>query len=163
EAVRKHLKDEQFKLYKLIWNRFVASQMNPAVYDRTSADIEASVGGGPTYGLRATGRILKFAGWLQVTEGQQSFAGQGDAEAPDAAAVAVAAEAPAVEAPAGEGAARQQEEESEALLPELSEGEQVALRTPPGVVTEQKFTQPPPRYNEGSLVRELEKRGIGRP
>jgi DNA topoisomerase-1 len=48
-------------------------------------------------------------------------------------------------------------------LPELSEGESLQLLTPPGVITEQKFTQPPPRYNEGSLVRELEKRGIGRP
>jgi DNA topoisomerase-1 len=80
EAVRKHLKDEQYKLYKMIWNRFVASQMNPAVYDRTTPTsrpcgerrLQRVV-----YGLRATGRIQKFAGWLQVTEGQQSFAGRG--------------------------------------------------------------------------------------
>jgi len=155
EAVKKHLKDEQYKLYKLIWNRFVASQMNPALYDRTTADVEATVPAGPSYGLRATGRILKFAGWLQVTEGQQSFAGEEESEAPEAAVAAVAAEAKD-----REGA---QEEEAEALLPDLNEGEVCALRTPPGVVTEQKFTQPPPRYNEGSLVRELEKRGIGRP
>ena len=161
EAVRKHLKDEQYKLYKMIWNRFVASQMNPAVYDRTIADIEAVVNDPQrvVYGLRATGRIQKFAGWLQVTEGQQSFAGEGEAEPTDAPAAAV--EAPAAEAGAeGEAAA---EEESEALLPDLNEGERCSLRAPPGVVTEQKFTQPPPRYNEGSLVRELEKRGIGRP
>ena len=54
-------------------------------------------------------------------------------------------------------------DEDEGLLPEISEGEVLNLVTPPGVITEQKFTQPPPRYNEGSLVRELEKRGIGRP
>ena len=161
ESVRKHLKDEQFKLYKMIWNRFVASQMNPAVYDRTTADVEAIVEDTPrvTYGLRSTGRILKFAGWLQVTEGQQSFAGEGEADAPDAAA---AAPAVAVETPAADGEAAA-EEENDALLPDLNEGESLALRTPPGVLTEQKFTQPPARYNEGSLVRELEKRGIGRP
>ncbi|MBK8251235.1 MAG: type I DNA topoisomerase [Polyangiaceae bacterium] len=159
DVVRKHLKDEQYKLYKLIWNRFVASQMNPALYDRTSADIEAAIRTGTkvTYILRATGRIQKFAGWLQVTEGQQSFAGEGETDAEGGATVAaVVAEAPAE----GEAAA---EEESDALLPELNEGETCSLRTPPGVVTEQKFTQPPARYNEGSLVRELEKRGIGRP
>ncbi len=165
EAVRKHLKDEQYKLYKLIWNRFVASQMTPAVYDRTTADVEAVAQDGATnvtYGLRATGRIQKFAGWLQVTEGQQSFAGEGEAEgAEGSAAEAPVADAPVQEvAEAGEAAA---EEENEALLPDLNEGERCALRTPPGVVTDQKFTQPPARYNEGSLVRELEKRGIGRP
>ncbi|MEZ4312349.1 MAG: type I DNA topoisomerase, partial [Polyangiaceae bacterium] len=85
DVVRKHLKEEQYKLYKMIWNRFVASQMSPALYDRTTADVEATVqdGARTTYGLRATGRILKFAGWLQVTEGQQSFAGEGEAEAGD--------------------------------------------------------------------------------
>jgi DNA topoisomerase I len=162
EAVKKHLKDEQFKLYKLIWNRFVASQMNPALYDRTTADVEAVAqdgGATVTYGLRATGRIQKFAGWLQVTEGQQSFAGEGEADAGEAPAVAVEAAAEAA-APETEAAP---EEESDALLPDLNEGEPCSLRTPPGVVTEQKFTQPPARYNEGSLVRELEKRGIGRP
>ena len=158
DTVKKHLKDEQYKLYKMIWNRFVASQMNPALYDRTTADIEATSPGAPVYGLRATGRILKFAGWLQVTEGQQSFAGEEEAEAPDAAATA-AAPAVAVEAKEGEPA----EEEESTLLPDLNDAEPCALRAPPGVVTEQKFTQPPPRYNEGSLVRELEKRGIGRP
>src|SRR5262249_44683314 len=54
-------------------------------------------------------------------------------------------------------------DDAEASLPELSEGEALHLVTPPGVVTEQKFTQPPPRYTEASLVRELEERGIGRP
>jgi DNA topoisomerase-1 len=153
DAIKKHLKDEQYKLYKLIWNRFVASQMMPAVYDRTTADIEAK----PTrsepargvYALRATGRILKFAGWLQVTEGQREFAGEDEGDGTPTAEVA-----PVVVV---------EEETSDALLPELDEGVKLALHAPPGVLTEQKFTQPPPRFNEGSLVRELEKRGIGRP
>src|SRR5438876_3446 len=60
ESIRKHLKDEQYKLYKLIWDRFVASQMSPAVYDQTGVDIEATVtkkGAHATYGLRASGRV----------------------------------------------------------------------------------------------------------
>ncbi|MFO0756973.1 MAG: type I DNA topoisomerase [Byssovorax sp.] len=168
DSIKKHLKDEQYKLYKLIWNRFVASQMEPAVYDKTTLDIEAVPSlGAPykkSYGLRASGRILKFAGWLQVTEGQQEFAGEDEAAegagaAGQAAPVEAAAPAPEADKPAAAAA----EEDTEGLLPDLSEGEALVLLTPPGVITEQKFTQPPPRYNEGSLVRELEKRGIGRP
>ena len=157
DAIKKHLKDEQYKLYKLIWNSFVASQMTPAVYDRTTAEIEVKPARAdaayPAYMVRASGRILKFAGWLQVTEGQREFAGEDEAEAPaEGAAAPVEPEAP-----------KEKEEEAEALLPDLNEGAILALATPPGVLTEQKFTQPPPRFNEGSLVRELEKRGIGRP
>jgi DNA topoisomerase-1 len=158
DHIKKHLKDEQYKLYKLIWNRFVASQMTPAVYDRTTAEIEAKPARADkaraTYMVRATGRIQKFAGWLQVTEGQREFAGE-DEPADPAAAPAEA------EAPKDKNAAP--EEETEGLLPELVEGATLTLATPPGVLTEQKFTQPPARFNEGSLVRELEKRGIGRP
>ena len=66
ESVRKHLKDDQFKLYKLIWDRFLASQMPPAVYDQTSVDIEATASDKTVYGLRASGRILKFSGWLEA-------------------------------------------------------------------------------------------------
>src|SRR6185503_7962309 len=80
DSIRKHLKDEQYKLYKLIWNRFVASQMQPAVYDRTTAEIDGrptrAAPAYATYLVRATGRILKFPGWLQVTEGQREFAGE---------------------------------------------------------------------------------------
>jgi DNA topoisomerase I len=170
DAIKKHLKDEQYKLYKLIWNRFVASQMEPAVYDRTTADIEAlAATASPlfaAYGVRATGRILKFAGWLQITEGQREFAGEGEAEGDGAAAPADGQPAPAAEKAAAEGAekaAPAAEEETDALLPDLNEGDVLEVSASPGVLTEQKFTQPPPRYNEGSLVRELEKRGIGRP
>jgi DNA topoisomerase-1 len=171
EAIKKHLKDEQYKLYKLIWNRFVASQMTPAVYDKTAVDVEAApsqaMPAHATYVLRASGRILKAAGWLEVTEGQREFAGEDEAEvapAPEAegAALGGGATAPGAEAQAPKEKAPA-EEETEALLPDLEEGAALRLATPPGVITDQKFTQPPPRYNEGSLVRELEKRGIGRP
>jgi DNA topoisomerase-1 len=148
EAVRKHLKDDQFKLYKLIWDRFLACQMKEAVYDQTGVDIEAKPKDGPVYMLRASGRVLKFAGWLAVYgegEGKVEQAGEEKEEAEGAKADAAAAEG------------------DEASLPELSEGDKLNVVDPPGVLTEQKFTQPPPRYNEGSLVRELEERGIGRP
>jgi DNA topoisomerase I len=151
ELVKKHLKDEQFKLYKMVWDRFVASQMKEAVYDQTSAEIEGKAKGG-TYGLRVGGRILKFAGWLEVygaaDTNKSNLAGEGEGE----------------EDPAGTGAkAAAFQENDEATLPVLAEGETLTLVTPPGVIAEQKFTQPPARYSESSLVKELEERGIGRP
>ncbi|MGH7437668.1 MAG: type I DNA topoisomerase, partial [Polyangiaceae bacterium] len=162
ESVRRHLKDEQFKLYKLIWDRFVASQMVPAVYDQTSVDIEAKCTGGTVYGLRASGRILKMSGWLEAYgKGTDSVVSRGLARSGGLAGE-------------GEGDAKEEggdakeakdllSEDAEASLPELAEGETLRLVTPPGVVTEQKLTQPPPRYSEASLVKELEERGIGRP
>lgn len=147
DLVRKHLKDEQYKLYRLIWQRFVASQMNDAVFDQTSVEIEAAAGS-DVYGLRASGRTLKFAGWLEVygvTEDTSTkLAGEEDQKE--------------------EGAEASLEgDDEDASLPELTQGEGLARVTPPGVITEQKFTQPPARYSEGSLVKELEERGIGRP
>jgi DNA topoisomerase-1 len=165
-VVRKRLKDEQFKLYKLIWDRFLASQMKDAVYDQTTAEIEAEAKSKTKYGLRASGRILKFAGWLAVYA--EPVPAGGDASRPSLPPAQMAGE----EGDEGEkesaetkakAPAAMPAESDEATLPELHEGEALALKTPPGVVTEQKFTQPPPRYNEGSLVRELEERGIGRP
>jgi DNA topoisomerase-1 len=154
ESVRRHLRDDQFKLYKLIWDRFLASQMTPAVYDQTSTDIEAVALDGTVYGLRASGRVLKFSGWLEA---------YGKGEIPKAAA-------PLAGEGEGDGEGEPKREakdlladDAEASLPELTEGQSLHLVTPPGVVTEQKFTQPPPRYTEASLVRELEERGIGRP
>ena len=121
EAVKSSLTRDQFKLYKLIYARFVSSQMTPAVYDTLSADIS-----GDGIVLRATGQRLKFAGFTAVYE-----EGQDDA---------------AVEQDNG--------------MPKLTEGESAELMD---VESEQKFTQPPPRYTEASLVRALEEKGIGRP
>jgi DNA topoisomerase I len=153
DAVRRHLKDDQFKLYKLIWDRFVAGQMTPALYDQTSVDVEAKAASA-VYGLRASGRVLKFSGWLEAYgKGEPAraapLAGEGDDDAKDLPQRADAKDLLA--------------EDAEAMLPEMTEGQALDLCTPPGVVTEQKFTQPPPRYTEASLVRELEERGIGRP
>jgi DNA topoisomerase-1 len=167
ESVRRHLKEEQFKLYKLIWERFIASQMSPALYDQTSIDIEAKPGNGAsacTYGLRASGRVLKFAGWLDAYgKGEPvksaPLAGEGEGEAANGDGGTNGANAKPTN---GEGKDLLAED-GEASLPELAEGQALGLVTPPGVITEQKFTQPPPRYSEASLVRELEERGIGRP
>jgi len=145
ETVKKHLKDDQYKLYKLIWDRFVASQMKEAIYDQTSVETEAKASGSSTYLLRSSGRVLKFSGWLEVY-GTAADEPQAGAEDNNESAEA-----------------REEQAEGEATLPELTEGETLELVTPPGVLAEQKFTQPPARYNEGSLVRELEERGIGRP
>src|SRR5262249_39689280 len=153
------------KLYKLIWNRFVASQMLPAVYDRTTVDIDAKPSrpspAHAAYVVRASGRILKFAGWLQVTEGQREFAGEDESrdEGKTAYDHLLEDRDPFDAGGVPAAPARVEEEPAEALLPEIEEGVQLTLATPPGVTTEQKFTQPPARYNEGSLVRELEKRG----
>ncbi len=175
--VRKHLTDEQFKLYRLIWNRFVASQMAPAVYDQTSVDIDAAPSRPAAkyrvLGLRASGKVLKFSGWLAQYEASSKQAvetaepSEEDGERP----LELAGEDEALDAPPDSGtqplgtAARWEGEldDDDHALPALEEGETLALVAPPGVVTEQKFTQPPPRFNEGSLVKELEKRGIGRP
>jgi DNA topoisomerase I len=153
DSVKKKLKEEQYKLYKLIWDRFIASQMSFAVYDQTSVEIEATpTVKEPTFGkyqLRVTGRVLKFAGWLdQVGKGlEQQLAGENEE----------------AEGDKGTSVASLAEETNVAQLPVLKEGEVLKRVDPPGVLAEQKFTQPPARFNEGSLVRELEKRGIGRP
>ncbi len=170
EAVRKHLRDDQFKLYKLIWERFIASQMTPAVYDQTSVDIEANAADGTAYGLRASGRVLKFSGWLEVygkgevPKAAQPLAGEGEGEDAQQDGHANGVGANGVNGSAN-GASKKDllADDAEATLPELAEGQALHLVTPPGVITEQKFTQPPPRYTEASLVRELEERGIGRP
>ena len=127
EDIRKHLSDEQYRLYKLIWQRFVASQMTPAVFDQTTVEIAAKAD--RAYDFRVTGSVLKFDGFLKVYE-----------ESKD-----------------------KKDEDDEALankLPDLNAGEALALQE---LKPEQKFTQPPPRYNEASLVKELEEQGIGRP
>jgi len=128
EDIKQYLQEDEFKVYKLIWQRFVASQMNPALFDQTTVDIDAS-NKGVDHRFRVSGSVQKFEGFLKVYE-----------EAKDS-----------------------KDEEDEALkhkLPELKEGQTLTLKS---LSSEQHFTEPPPRFNEASLVKELEERGIGRP
>jgi len=128
DQVKQYLQEDEFKVYKLIWQRFVASQMNPAVFDQTSVDIDAK-SGSDVFWFRVTGSVQKFDGFLKVYE-----------EAKD-----------------------NKDEEDEELkhkLPPLEAGQKLTLKS---LLPEQHFTEPPPRYNEASLVKELEERGIGRP
>ena len=129
DQMKQFLQEDEYKVYKLIWQRFVASQMNPAIFDQTTVDIDAQTRSGETHRFRVTGSILKFEGFLKVYE-----------ESKDT-----------------------RDEEDEALkhkLPELVQGQKLTLK---GLKPEQHFTEPPPRFNEASLVKELEERGIGRP
>ncbi|OGQ81416.1 MAG: DNA topoisomerase I [Deltaproteobacteria bacterium RIFCSPLOWO2_12_FULL_60_19] len=121
ERVRHFLRRDHFALYSLIWDRFVASQMAPAVYDQTGFDIQA----GEAL-FRATGQQLKFDGFIRIyTEGQDD----GD-------------------------------EDQEATLPDLQEGDSLKLLA---LEPRQHFTQPPPRFSQATLIKELEEDGIGRP
>jgi DNA topoisomerase-1 len=141
DVVRPHLTADQYYLYRLIWNRFVASQMAPAVFDDTTVDIAAE-----DYLFRAKGSVPKFAGWLAVY--------QGTTEADETEKLEQKAPAP------GGAGTDADEETATGILPVLTEGERLDVRA---ITPEQKFTQPPPRFNEGSLVKALEENGIGRP
>ena len=129
EDVRKFLDDDVFKLYQLIWQRFVASQMLPAVFDQTTIDISAG-----DYTFRSNGSIQKFDGFLRVYQVPVSQADREDDEKDDE----------------GEGRA----------LPRVAEGQVLRLDK---IRPDQHFTEPPPRYNDATLVKELEDKGIGRP
>jgi len=121
EAVEKYLSKDQLKLYALIWQRFIACQMVPAVYDTMSIAIQA----GSRYGLRAAGSRLKFPGFTAVYAGADAT-----------------------------------KKEKDVILPELAEGDALDIvKTLP----QQHFTEPPPRYNDASLVKTLEEKEIGRP
>lgn len=116
DAVHAHLSVDQLRLYKLIWQRFVATQMADAIYENTTVDIESK---GHTF--RAGGSVVRFAGWTAVY--------------------------PLI---------RKDHKE----LPDLEEGEKLKLIA---MTPNQRFTKPPPRYSESSLIKELESNGIGRP
>jgi len=128
DQIKQYLKEDEYKVYKLIWQRFVASQMNPAVFDQTTVDIDAK-SGNEIFWFRVTGSVLKFEGFLKVYEESK--------EAKD-----------------------EEDEELKHKLPPLEVGQKLTLKA---LKPEQHFTEPPPRYNEASLVKELEERGIGRP
>ena len=116
--------EDYLKLYTLIWNRFIACQMKPAVFDQTTVDVQ-----GGRYTLRATGQIMKFAGYTMVYTDSAEETGES-------------------------------EENGDRTLPPLAAGDKVTLKE---LHPEQHFTQPPPRFSEASLVKELEEKGIGRP
>jgi DNA topoisomerase-1 len=134
DVVRPHLTGDQYYLYRLIWNRFVASQMPPATFDETTVDIKAG-----EYLFRVKGSVPKFAGWLAVYN-QEPAAEERTGPGPDAASA--------------------DDEDAAGLLPALAKGDELTLRE---LKPEQKFTQPPPRYSEATLVKALEENGIGRP
>jgi DNA topoisomerase I len=144
ESIRQYLEQDQYNLYKLIWNRFIASQMVPAILDVTRID-SSPVGTTARYMFRSTGTVVKFPGHTIVyMEGVDK------------------------EAPSQKPKADQEAEDDERQLPSLSEGERLRLveqeaQTVPGLTSKQHFTQPPPRYNEALLIKELEEKGIGRP
>jgi len=138
DVVRPQLSADQYYLYRLIWNRFVASQMTPAVFDDTAVEIAAGA-----YVFRAKGSVPKFDGW-QAVYGQTSEADESERTERKAPAATPDAD----------------EEPTSGVLPALQEGQALEVR---GIRPDQKFTQPPPRYNEGSLVKAMEENGIGRP
>jgi DNA topoisomerase-1 len=154
DSIRKYLSDEQYRLYKLIWQRFVSSQMTPAVFDQTTVDIVAKAK--LSYDFRVTGSVLKFDGHLKFEE-EEKRARQ--AAKDKAAREESNANKPAEQTSQGE-ASSDGDEESERRLPELSNDEALRLEKLDPL---QKFTQPPPRFNEASLVKTLEEKGIGRP
>jgi DNA topoisomerase-1 len=124
EQVKAYLTPDQLKLYQLIWQRFVASQMPPAQYDMTVVDFELG-----RYLFRATGSVLLFDGYHAIyMEGREAEEGKTMDDLPP--------------------------------LPTLSKGDQVEVKE---LTPNQHFTQPPPRFSEASLVKELERLGIGRP
>ncbi len=125
DSLKQYLSHDQYRLYKLIWQRFLASQMTPAVFDATTVDIEAG-----HVRLRTTGSILKFKGFTTV---YMETAAEGQEEAQD---------------------------NQDSHLPDLQQGQALFLLE---IKPEQKFTQPPPRYNDASLVKALEENNIGRP
>jgi DNA topoisomerase-1 len=129
DEVAQYLAEDELKLYRLIWNRFVASQMTPAVFDRTSIDISARGKDASEYLFRATGSVLKFGGFLKVYE-------------------------------EGKDQADEEDEELKHKLPAVVEGEHLKFRR---LLPEQHFTEPPPRFNEATLVKKLEADGVGRP
>ena len=118
EAIKDSLTKEQYSLYKLIWSRFLASQMAAAVFDSMQVNIENG-----RYGFKASGSKLLFDGYQKVYSSNL-------------------------------------DEDKDKLLPELSEGEEMEARE---VSSEQKFTEPPSRFTEASLVKDLEEKNIGRP
>ena len=134
ERVRRYLRRDLFQLYSLIWDRFIASQMVPAVYDQTSFEIPVQEAV-----FRATGQQIKFDGFMKVyIEGRDERPQQADGADDDG----------------------DEPQELEGVLPDLQKGDALKLLS---MDPRQHFTQPPPRYSQASLIKELDEKGIGRP
>jgi DNA topoisomerase-1 len=144
KAVEPHLTPQQGRLYRLIWRRFIASQMKPAIYDTVTVDIETLIAQSPTvYLFRATGSTLRFAGFLKV------YGVDEDAE-----------EARGAPGERGGQAGQDQTPGENAALPDLAAGDPLTLHQ---LLPKQHFTQPPKRYTEAQLIGALKKLGLGRP
>jgi len=128
ESVQRYLTADQFKLYQLVWQRFMASQMAPAIFDTTTVDFDIAARDRQCL-FRATGSVVKFQGFLALYREARE---EGESKAL----------------------------EDEQALPVLERGEQVPVKA---ITPTQHFTEPPPRFSEASLVKELERLGIGRP
>ena len=129
ESVASFLAEDEAKLYGLIWQRFVASQMTPAVFDQTTIDVDAKGKDGAAYLFRATGSVEKFNGFLRVYK-------------------------------EGKDAKDEDDEEEKSRLPAVTQGEVLKFKE---IKPDQHFTEPPPRFTEATLVKELEADGVGRP
>jgi len=160
--MRLYLSDEQYRLYKLIWERAVTSQMLPAIFDRTTVEIDAKAKS--EYNFRSTGSVLVFDGCLYFEEQERILRAKKAAESKAVEDAAAASELKNAEgedaAPGEDGDATSEEGLADRRLPELKEKQALECKK---LVPQQKFTQPPPRFNEASLVKTLEERGIGRP
>ncbi|MBI4040365.1 MAG: type I DNA topoisomerase [Deltaproteobacteria bacterium] len=137
DRVKSYLDRDLFRLYELIWNRFLACQMKPAVFDQTTVIIDAA-GQKRQYQFKAHGNILKFPGFLAVYQQDQEETQKGKEDDNGADDV----------------------QDQDRLLPELAEKETLNFEK---LTPYQHFTEPPPRYSEASLVKALEENGIGRP
>lgn len=124
ELIKRYLKEDQFRLYELIWQRFMASQMTPAIFDTTTIDFDFD-----RFLFRATGSVMKFDGYQRLYKESRE---------------------------AEEGKPLEEEQG----LPPVQKGEEIPVKA---ITPSQHFTEPPPRYSEASLVKELERLGIGRP
>jgi DNA topoisomerase-1 len=149
KAVEPYLSPQQYQLYRLIWRRFIASQMKPAIYDTVTVDVETLIAGSPTvYLFRATGSTLRFAGFLKVYGV--------DADAEEARSQPGKPRAGRERDAAGEDNAGVENEK----MPELVVGDALTLHQ---LLPKQHFTQPPKRYTEAQLIGALKKLGLGRP
>lgn len=137
DRVKSYVERDMFRLYELIWNRFVASQMTPAILDQTSLNIDAQGSDAPKgkYIFRASGQVIKFKGFLAAYQIDQDEKQKKKDEA-------------------------EREEETSKDLPAVTENEKCEAKD---IVPNQHFTQPPPRFSEASLVKALEDNGLGRP